>query len=302
MDHDRLFKELLRTYFIEFIAAFAPQLLAFLDVSSIEFLDKEVFTDISSGDRHEVDLLVKVRFKGQETFFLIHVENQATSWKDFAARMYRYFARLHEKYGLPIYPIALLSYDSPLREEPNRYEVSFPNLRVLQFEFHAIQLNRLNWRDFLRNPNPVVAALMTKMQIAPEDRPKVALECLRMISTLKLDRARQTLIHSFMDSYLRLSAEERKVYNRQVESISEPERQALMQITNQWEEHGIRIGQEQGSRAILLRLLSHKFESVSTQLREQIDSLSQDKLEQLADAVLDFSTVADVQSWMARNG
>ena len=92
MDHDRLFKELLRTNFLEFLAIFAPEVLEFLDVSSIEFLDKEVFTDISSSERHEVDLLVKVRFKGRDTFFLIHVENQATSWKDFAARMFRYFA------------------------------------------------------------------------------------------------------------------------------------------------------------------------------------------------------------------
>jgi hypothetical protein len=249
-----------------------------------------------------VDLLVKVRFKGQLTFFLIHVENQATSWKDFAARMFRYFARLHEKYGLPIYPIALLSYDSPQREEPNRYEVSFPNLKVLQFEFHAIQLNRLNWRNFLRTPNPVVAALMTKMQIAPEDRPRVALECLRMIATLKLDRARQTLIHSFMDAYLRLSAEERKVYNRQVQSMSEPERKVVMQIINQWEEHALQRGQEQGSRAILVRQLARKFGQLPTPLHEKLDGLSQDKLEQLADAVLDFSTVADVQSWLARNG
>src|SRR4051794_30131216 len=102
MDHDRLFKELLRTFFVEFIEAFVPNVSEFLDASSIEFLDKEVFTDVASSDRHEVDLLVKAKFKGEEAFFLIHVENQATAQEDFAARMFRYFARLNEKFRLPV--------------------------------------------------------------------------------------------------------------------------------------------------------------------------------------------------------
>src|SRR5256885_16442465 len=88
MDHDRLFKELLRNFFLEFIAAFVPNVQQFIDSASIEFLDKEVFTDVASSDRHEVDLLVKARFKAREAFFLVHVENQASAQEDFAARMF----------------------------------------------------------------------------------------------------------------------------------------------------------------------------------------------------------------------
>jgi len=57
----------------------------------------------------------------RSTFFLIHIENQASAQEHFAARMFRYFARLHEKFALPVYPIALLSYDTPRRPEPNRF-------------------------------------------------------------------------------------------------------------------------------------------------------------------------------------
>ena len=52
IDHDRLFKELLRTFFLEFLDAFVPEVLKYLDASSIEFLDKEFFTDLAGGDRH----------------------------------------------------------------------------------------------------------------------------------------------------------------------------------------------------------------------------------------------------------
>lgn len=49
MDHDRLLKELLTTFFIEFLELFFPELLQYLDRDSVEFLDKEIFTDVTEG-------------------------------------------------------------------------------------------------------------------------------------------------------------------------------------------------------------------------------------------------------------
>src|SRR5689334_10586925 len=113
MDHDRLFKQLLTTYFAEFVELFLTDVSAYLERQSIRFLDKEVFTDLTGGERHEVDLIAQARFQGRDTFFLIHVESQARRESDFPRRMFRYFARLHEKFDLPIYPVALFSYDAP---------------------------------------------------------------------------------------------------------------------------------------------------------------------------------------------
>ena len=47
---------------------------------------------------------------------------------------------------------------------------------------------------------------MAKMKIAPKDRPKVRLECLRLLATLKLDPARSQLIGGFIAAYLKLNA------------------------------------------------------------------------------------------------
>src|SRR5579871_1959626 len=144
MDHDRLFKELLTSFFIEFVELFRPEVAVYLDPASIEFLDKAVFTDVTVGERHEVDLLVKARFQGENAFFLVHVENQSSTESEFPKRMFTYFARLHEKYNLPVYPVVLFSYDTPQRPEPTRYQVAFPGRTVLQFEYVVIQLNRLS--------------------------------------------------------------------------------------------------------------------------------------------------------------
>jgi hypothetical protein len=71
--------------------------------------------------------------------------------------MFSYFARLHEKQAFRIYPIVIFSHDSN-GPEPADYAVQLPNLGGLRFQFRTIQLRRLNWRDYLRRTNPVVAA------------------------------------------------------------------------------------------------------------------------------------------------
>ena len=54
IDHDRLFKMLLTTFFVDFIALFLPEVSVKMDSGSVEFLEQEVFTDIHSGEKHIV--------------------------------------------------------------------------------------------------------------------------------------------------------------------------------------------------------------------------------------------------------
>jgi hypothetical protein len=106
-------------------------------------------------------------------FFIIHIESQANPERSFGRRLFRYFSRLHDKYDLPVYPIVVFSFDAPRKPQADSYSVRFPNKIVMEFQYDVIQLNRLNWRDFLNKPNPVAAALMAKMNIALSDRVRV---------------------------------------------------------------------------------------------------------------------------------
>ena len=236
IDHDRLFKELLSTFFVEFLDLFLPQVVSQIDRDSIQILPQEVFTDVTSGEKKEIDLLAQCRFQQQDTCFLIHVENQSYTETAFAKRMFKYFARLHEKYDLPIYPVVIFSFDEPLRPEPQNYRVTFGDLKVLEFQFVAIQLNRLSWRDFLTQPNPVAAALMSKMNIPTEERPQVKVECLRLLATLKLDPARMQLISGFVDTYLRLDANEEQAFQAAIDTIGLTEQEKIMEIVTSWEQ------------------------------------------------------------------
>ena len=295
MDHDRLFKELLTTFFVEFIDLFLPALGAALDPSvAVVQLDKEIFTDVTSGSTHEVDILMKARLQGEDAFFLIHVENQSKAQTDFPKRMFRYFARLTEKYDLPVYPIVVFSYDAPRRPEPNRFTVAFPGETVLQFKYQVIQLNRLPWRRFVRQENPVASALMAKMKMSVKDRPKVKAECLRLLATLRLDPARTKLISGFVDSYLKLTGEEMKQFERTVETFTPTEKAATMEITTSWEQRGITRGKE----GLVLRLLRRRVGPVPERLTDRLNTLTASQLDDLGEALLDFQTPADLQQWL----
>ena len=218
--------------------------------------------------------------------------------------MFHYFARLDEKYALPIYPVALFSFDTPQRRERDRYIVEFPDRAVLEFSYVAIQLNRLNWRDFLQQQNPVAAALMAKMKIQPKERAKVKAECLRLLATLRLDPARMQLISGFVDTYLRLNEEEEAIFKAEIDTIGLVEEEQVMEIVTSWMERGINQGLRQGIErefALVLRQVNRRFGGLNPTLEAQIRDLSIEQVEDLGEALFDFQTEADLVNWLNRN-
>ncbi len=68
ISHDALFKELIRTFFQEFVELFLPQAAAYLDFTNeAVFLEQEILPDLVLGDKHIVDLLARVKIKGVHT-------------------------------------------------------------------------------------------------------------------------------------------------------------------------------------------------------------------------------------------
>jgi Domain of unknown function (DUF4351) len=214
--------------------------------------------------------------------------------------MFHYFARLDEKYALPIYPVALFSFDTPQRRERDRYIVEFPDRAVLEFSYVAIQLNRLNWRDFLQQQNPVAAALMAKMKIQPKERAKVKAECLRLLATLRLDPARMQLISGFVDTYLRLNEEEEAIFKAEIDTIGLVEEEQVMEIVTSLMQQGINQGIER-EFALVLRQVNRRFGGLNPTLEAQIRDLSIEQVEDLGEALFDFQTEADLVNWLNRN-
>ncbi|MDY7020102.1 MAG: DUF4351 domain-containing protein [Cyanobacteriota bacterium] len=298
IDHDRLFKELIQTFFWEFIELFLPEILEYVEQDTLTFLPEEIFTDVTSGEKRKVDLLAQVKWQEQNRYFLIHLENQAYNQREFERRMFHYFARLDAKYLLPIFPIVIFSYDEPKRPEKSQYIVNFPNRKILEFNYVAIQLNNLNWRSFLNQPNPVAAALMAKMNFAPEERVRVKLECLRMLVTLQLNPAKIELISGFIDTYLRLNLTEEQQLETELEQANLAEEEQIMEIVTSWMEKGIERGMNQGEQKIIKRLLKQRFNNMTPTLENRINGLSSEQIENLADSIFDFQSLEDFLNWL----
>ncbi|TRU52544.1 MAG: DUF4351 domain-containing protein, partial [Microcystis aeruginosa Ma_QC_Ch_20071001_S25D] len=217
--------------------------------------------------------------------------------KWFNRRMFTYFARFHEKFVLPIYPIVIFSYPKPKRAAISQYVVDFPDFKVLEFNYQVVQLNRLNWRDFLNQSNPVASALMAKMSIAEKERAKVKAECLRLLITLKLNPAKMQLISGFIDTYLNLNPVEEIQFQEEISTFSQPVQEGVMQITTSWMRQGIEQGIER-EKTLILRQLKRKLGEINLSLETKIMQLSIDDVEVLGEALFDFSTVEDLINWL----
>ena len=60
IDHDGLFKELIETFFWEFLELFLPQVLDYMEPGQVTFLCQEIYSSIGSEEKRIVDLLAQV--------------------------------------------------------------------------------------------------------------------------------------------------------------------------------------------------------------------------------------------------
>jgi len=140
---------------------------------------------------------------------------------------------------------------------------------------------------------------MAKMHIASEDRPAVKAECLRLLTSLDLDAARMQLISSFVDSYLRLNVEEAYVFRQTVATFSAPQRERSMKLMTSWKLEGIEEGRIAQSQKIEIQQLRRRFGDLTETQEARIRRLSLERLEDLADALLDFKIPSDLDAWLS---
>ena len=79
-----------------------------------------------------------------------------------------------------------------------------------------------------------------------------------------------------------------------------------MEIVTSWMEQGLQQGRregrlegrQEGELTVILRQLTRRIGTVEPELQERIRQLSLAQLEDLAEALLDFSDVADLTAWL----
>ena len=74
-----------------------------------------------------------------------------------------------------------------------------------------------------------------------------------------------------------------------------------MEIVTSWMRRGLEQGRQEGlahERVLVLRQLRKRLGDLDPAVKEQIETLSADRLDQLGEALLDFNTRDDLNIWL----
>jgi hypothetical protein len=167
-EYDSPWKEILETYFQDFMQFFFLHIHAEIDWSrGYDFLDQElrqVVRDAELGKRL-ADKLVKVwKCTGEETWVLIHIEIQNQEESHFSDRIFVYYYRLRDKYQQKIVSLVILGDEratwrpAPFREELWGCEATFrfPMIKLLDYAHR--------WAELEASTNPFAIAVMTHLK------------------------------------------------------------------------------------------------------------------------------------------
>jgi len=308
MDHDALFKWLLKDPVIlrSFFEEFLPEVASYTDFSRLEYLDKETRT--LRGQRRTGDLLVKVRFRGRDAAFLIHVEHQARRDADIAWRLLEYVILDRRESGLPVYPVLVLA--GPAGAAPQRpLRIEFPDRCVLTFDFPVIELARLEARDYARRQNAAALALASRMRFHPREQVDLVVEFAATLAQLPLMKAEADRATEYFFSYHPLDWRQSLEVGRKMSKLKPVMvREMAVKRMNPFIfigemrgiKQGVRKGRQVGESALVLRQLRRRLGRLPVARRRAIENLSLRKVEALGEALLDFHSPEDLTRWLRK--
>ncbi|MBD2196415.1 MULTISPECIES: DUF4351 domain-containing protein [Calothrix] len=303
-EYDSPWKDILQTYFSEFMQFFFPNAYNEIDWrQQPEFLDKELQEVVADAEigRRFADKLVKVYLQnGQETWVLIHVEVQSQEEADFAARMYTYNYRIYDRYKKSVASLAILG-DEKANWRPEQFGYSLFGCR-LNFQFPIIKLidyqSRLSELDNDNNPFATVvmahlAALNTRNDRNNRKQQKLAL--VQRLYEKGFEEQDVINLIGFVDWMLTLPPNLEAEFKLEIQQI---EARRRMKYVTSFE----RIAKLEEALSLVTRLLNRRLGNVDEALLEQVRSLTINELETLAEDLLDFTSMADLTNWLSARG
>jgi flagellar biosynthesis/type III secretory pathway protein FliH len=238
------------------------------------------------------------------------------------------------EYKMPVYPIAVISYGQETRLAPAPLDLSFPNKKVLHFDFDVIDLPRMEAQSFVKLKNPAALALAARMKTDPQNRVSLARDFFLSLARTKIEREEKDLVAGFFSSYQPLSSQESLQLEEELGKVKAKDaREAVMNLTNPFIELGKQRGIEEGiakgrqegiqegiqkgiqkgikegrregivegQAELVLKLIARRLGALSPANEKAIRKLSSDKIEALGEALLDFAATADLARWLRHN-
>lgn len=318
---DSAWKDILNVWFPEFMAFFYPQITKEIDWSAgYKTRDKElqaITTQSMLGNRF-VDKLIEVKsYQGEALWVLLHIEIQGEKETGFSKRLFEYYYRLHDRYGIPIVTLAVLT-DGNRSWRPSLYQAKVWGIEILSFRFFTIKL--LDYSDqaelLQQTTNPfgvVVLAQLAALQTYknPEARFSAKFSLTRKLYDCGLERDTILNLYKFLDWVLTLPEALEIRYNDCIQQIEEEramsyitsaERIGMKKGYEQGIQQGIQQGMQQGvqqglekEKILIKKLLMRRFGNLSPSVVHRLEEADdQDVLLLWGEKILDAKTIEDV--------
>lgn len=313
-EFDVPWKDILESYFPEFLAFFLPEAHEGIDWQrGFAFLDKElsrITREAKIGDRR-MDKLVKVwRRDGVEWWVLIHIEIQGDRKPHFASGMYVYQYRAFDLYQVPVVGLAILA-DEDVGWRPAEFGYELWGTKQ-SYRFTSVKLLDYAKKELEQSTNPFAVVTLAHVQAKqtkhkPEDRLQVKWRLIRNLYQSGLSRQQVLDLFRFIDWVLYLPKEldvrlrekivayeekQKMPYITSVERLGE-ERGMLLGV-QMGEQRGRVEGRVEGEATLLTRLLQRRFGTLPAWANDRIAKAEASSLEEWSLRILDAKSLDDI--------
>jgi len=262
-----------------------------------EFTTVEILKTELPAEPIRADSLILLRFGNT----ILHLEFEKLPYSEppISERMLNYWVRLYGKYRCRIEQVVIFlqRIDSPL-VFIDRFQVGNT--------VHPYRIIRL-WEE---DPAPFLAApaLLPLAPLTRSDSPRELLVQVAAEVELIQDPAQRREIlacTAVMAGLLHKKSLIRQLFREDIMQESVIYQEILEKGEQRGEQRGLQRGLEQGleqglqrEMSVILRLVRRRVGEVSPSTEERLHALSITQLEDLAEALLDFSSLADLTAWL----
>ncbi|HXU30881.1 MAG TPA: DUF4351 domain-containing protein [Thermoanaerobaculia bacterium] len=300
--HDKLFKDLFRSFFPDLLHLTHPRLAArwFEAPGSrdITFLDKEVY--LPGGQRREADLLAQIPVRSEERRFLIHVEIEHLHRTEIGRRIWHYSLQLHLEYVVPVMSIVVFLHGGLPGARWIDHIEQVPGERIHHFRYLSFGLSKLPAQVLLDRPEPLAWALAALARPGKMGRAQLKLELLRKIASASIGEGERFLLTNCVETYLQLKGRAAAEYDSLCAAQRTPEVETMRltwaeQMEAEYRQKGLEDGRQEGTRNTLLRLLTKRFGEVSPAVCKRIEAIeSAEELGGLVDRILEIRSIEEL--------
>jgi hypothetical protein len=310
-NYDESWKEALNEYFDSFLSFFFPVAYEAIDwTKPPESLDKELqqITASSATEKRIADKLYKVWLLDKtQVWILIHIEIQSQYDVDFQERMYIYNYRAFDLYHKFVVGLAILGDTSPTWR-PNSYHQAMLDCELsLKFPIAKLLDYESKWNELESNDNPfaiiVMAHLKTKATTGNlSEREQWKWTLIRGLYDRGLTKEQIVNLFKIIDKMMSLPKELQQGLVAKIKQLEEERKMPFISPTEELAmERGELKGIQQGiqrEQQLIIRQLNRRIGEIELSFINTIRTLTIDELELLGEALLDFSTVTDLEQWL----